>query len=190
MNRLWCVITVCLLCVIASPAVWAEDTPQAADTSMVHIKAISWEKLAACLPASLEGFETGEDDGGTMNMPNPEDPSHSLSYSVIEREYSNDDKSIHLEIMDSGLNQLLLAPFMMTMEFDGPDQTIKNAEFAGNPAKLVLNKEDGKVRTAQYLVLVADRLLMAAEGNENVSSDEIKAALEKVDFAKLAELVK
>ena len=190
MNKLWCVITGCVLCLIATPGVWAEDTPQAVDTSTVHVKAIPWEKLAACLPTSLEGLETGDDDGGTMNMPNPEDPSQSLSYSVIEREYSNDGKSIHLQIMDSGLNRLLLAPFMMTMEFDGPDQTIKNAEFAGNPAKLVLNKDDGTVRTAQYLVLVADRLLLAAEGNEHVSSDDLKAALEKVDFAKLTEMVK
>ncbi|MBU0983400.1 MAG: hypothetical protein KKA42_05990, partial [candidate division Zixibacteria bacterium] len=92
-------------------------------------------------------------------------------------------------IMDTGFSQFLLMPFvMMAMEYDGPDGSMKNAEVGGLQAKVVVEKEDGKVTETQVMVLVSERILVNGEGNEFATLDDVKAYVEKIDLKKLAAL--
>ena len=45
-------------------------------------------KLGTTLPKTLDGYEAGKLDGGTLTMPNMEKPGDMFSYSTVEREFT------------------------------------------------------------------------------------------------------
>lgn len=174
-----------LLCtlLIGASVLSADDTPE-------RVQAVSWEVLAKCLPDDVNGLEAGEIDGGTMSFMDPSNPTQPFSYSVVEKPYTSgkgdSEKKIVLQITDTGYNKLLAAPFFgMSMEYDGPDGSLVNAEVAGYPAKVILEKEDGEVTDVQYLVLVGDRFMVSAEGNDNVSQAEVEIVCAAIDYKAL-----
>ena len=177
-----------LVSLLALP-VLAADAQEEAEQVM-HAKAIDWNELTGCLPEKIANMETEEPDGGSMSMADPNSPGQQLSYSYAERTYTSGDKSITLRITDTGWSQFLTMPYMMAIEMDTPDASIKTVDVAGQPAKRIQSKEKGKVKSTQFLLLVSERVLVMAEGNEKAGSAEIEDLIKKIDFEKLTALAK
>lgn len=177
-----------LLCFLAFSAVADEDK------EIKHVKAVDWNELAKILPGGLFGMIVGDIDGGTFSIADPQNPGQQFSYSNVSREYTKgkdeSEKEIKITITDSGLNQFLLTPFLMTMEYDGPNGSLKSIEIKGQKAKLVTDKEKGVIESCNLMVLVAERFLVVFEGNENITIEEIQEAASKLDYEKLAGLAK
>jgi len=181
-----------LVSALVIPAFTLAEEPTNSETEPEAVKAIDWQKLAEFLPSEIEGMETGEIDGGTMNMGNPSNPSEQISYSMVELTYTSgegdDAKEITLRIMDTGFNQFLAAPFMMAFEYDSPDGAMKSTEVSGLPAKLILEKENNEVTNTQFMLLISERLMVNGEGNEATSTDEVESSLKMIDFEGLGKL--
>jgi hypothetical protein len=65
---------------------------------------VGFRDLQALFP-DLDGWEKGKPEGERMTQP--------VSFSQAEVRYTKGDSSISLKIVDSGFNQLRLAPFAM-----------------------------------------------------------------------------
>jgi len=177
-----------LLCFLSFSAIADEDK------EIKYVKAVDWNELAKILPGEMEGMQTGDLDGGTFSMADPQNPEQQFSYSNVSREYTqgedDSEKEIEISITDSGFNQFLLTPFLMTMEYDSPDGSMKSLEIKGQKAKMVIDKEKGVMESSNLMVLVAERFLVLVEGNENITMEEIKKAASMLDYEKLAGLIK
>ena len=177
-----------LLCFLAFSAVADEDK------EIKYVKAVDWNELAKILPGGLFGMIVGDIDGGTLTMADPKNPRQQFSYSNVSRKYTKgkdeNEKEIKITITDSGFNQLLLTPFLMSFEYDSPDGSMKSIEIKDQKAKLVTEKEKGVLESCNLMVLVAERFLVLFEGNENITVEEIKEAASKLDYEKLAGLAK
>ncbi|MDH4157786.1 MAG: hypothetical protein OEW00_10980 [candidate division Zixibacteria bacterium] len=183
-------LLLCLLLCLVAVTVTAEDEEQ-----VKAVKAVDWNELAKFLPEAIEGMRTGKLEGGSLSIPDPDNPQQPFSYSSVERRFkaetkADESKSITVRIWDSGFNQLLMAPFMMAFEFDGPDGSVKTIEIKKQKAKLITNKDEGVLESCQVIVLVAERILVSVEGDELTTVEEIILLAEKIDYDKLAALVK
>ena len=154
---------------------------------------VNWQAMGACLPEKVEGMKVSELDGQMLEMANPMNPSEKFFYSVAERTYTfqkDKDKEITLGVQDTHYNQMLLAPFTMAMTYDSPEGGIKTIEINEQPAKVFLEKDDGKITDIRCMMLVGERLLLGAEADGNVTEEEITDLMTKVDFKGLVKLVK
>jgi len=199
-------LSLVLVALCFSGLLWADDESESMpkfDPSMMaammqkshSVEAINWNTLSKCLPDELEGYKTGKLDGGTYNMDNPASPGQKFSYSNVERPFTvgtkdGDDKEIKISFMDSGLNQMLIAPFMMHMEFDSPDGSMKWTKINDRKSALMIDKDEGKIENIHILTILADRLIVMVEGNELTSVDEVTNIAKKIDYACLDKLLK
>ncbi|MBN2226686.1 MAG: hypothetical protein JW763_04925 [candidate division Zixibacteria bacterium] len=184
-----------ICCVLAMLALTLTIGAGAADDQPVvkNIKAVNWEELAGCLPDKVEGLHAGEIDGGTITMADPTNPQTQMSYSAANRTYykgKDEDDGITLTILDSNLYQFLLMPFMMAIEIDTPNGSVKSTKLGDFPSKVIIEKDDGEITGVTCLVLISERILVSAEGDDSVSQDDVESLIKKVDFEKLASLVK
>ncbi len=186
--------------------VWAGDDEEGIpqiDPSMMaammqqvkQVKAIDWNQLAGCLPEELAGYKTGKLDGGTMNMDSPTNPGQTFSHSTVERPFTKESKDgetkeIKVTIMDSGLNQMIMAPFLMHMEYDSPDGSMKWTKVKDKKAALMIDKDEGKIEGVHLFTIVADRLIVMVEGDEKASVDEITEIANSIDYDCLDNLLK
>lgn len=159
------------------------------------VKAIDWKELSKVLPEEIPGMKAGDVDGGTFTMSDPSSPGQEFSHSSVEREYTaelkdGEEKEIKISIMDSGLNQAMIAPFTMMMEYDSPDGSIKATTFKDYKGWQIVEKEKGEIESTQIVLLISDRVLVSLQGNEHVTMEELTKVAEKIDFDKLAELAK
>jgi hypothetical protein len=183
-------LSLCLILCLVAMAATAED-----EKPVKAVKAVDWNELAKFLPETIEGMEAGKLDGGSLSIADPKDPQQPFSYSSVERRFKTEakagkSKTISIRIWDSGFNQLLMAPFMMAFEFDGPDGSVKTVDIKKQKAKLITDKDEGVLESCQVVVLVADRILVSVEGNELTTVEEITLLAEKIDYDKLAALAK
>ncbi len=186
-KRMFGMLAVLILALTLSAGA-ADDKPV-----LKNIKAVNWEELAGCLPDKVEGMNVGKVDGGTINMTDPTNPQNQMSYSAANRTYSkgkDEKKSVTLTILDSNLYQFLLMPFMMAIEMDTPTGSVKSTKIGDIPAKVIIKKDEGEITGVSYLILISERILVSAEGDGNFSQDEVESLVKKVDFEKLAALVK
>ncbi len=176
-----------VLLVFLALGAYAEEEQKDLAKELQAVKAVDWNELAKLLPEKVEGMEVSELDGGSMTMADPTNPGNQFSYSSASRAYtSKDKKEIRLHILDTGFNQLLMTPFMMQMEYDSPEGTVKSAEIQGFPSKLIYQKDEGKITGVQVISLVAKRILVTGEGDETVTEEDIQKLIKMIDYKKLA----
>lgn len=173
----------------------AEEAKPTTEAKLTTVKVIDWKDLSKLLPEEIKGMEAGDLEGGTFTMADPTDTDRQLGYSSVERQFiaetkKGEDKEIAIRIMDSGLNQMMIAPFTMMMEYDSPDGSMKTTEIKGHKAWTVVQKDKGEVEGNQVVVLVGGRIMVMVEGNEQTTLDEIAKLAESIDYDKLAKLVK
>ncbi len=156
-------------------------------------KAINWKELAKFLPEEIKGMKAGDLDGGTFTMADPSNPDQQFSYSTVERDFTTEtkegnDKEIDISIMDSGLNQMMMMPYTMMMEYDTPDGSMKTTEIKGHKAMLIVESDEGKLESHQIIMPIGNRLLVSVQGNELTTLDEITKLAESIDYDKLVKL--
>ena len=159
------------------------------DKNAAKYESVNWKPLSKILPESIDGMESSEIEGGTFKTADPSSPSGQYSYSSVSRTYKSDAKQIKITIMDSGYNQMLLAPFMMAYEYDGPQGYMKSTEVDGHNAKEMVELKGDEVKSAQLMVAVKDRVLLMFEAKKGATMDDLKAQSSKIDYAKIESLI-
>jgi hypothetical protein len=141
---------------------------------------VDFEVLKALLP-ELSGWERSDVSGQQVTTV--------VSVSTAEARYERGDGSMTLEIVDTSLSQVFLAPFMMVarsgFEERSDDGYTRATTLAGYPGF-----ETWEIGTAhaEVAVLVADRFLVKAEGTGLEDPGPARALVEAVDLSTLATL--
>jgi hypothetical protein len=129
----------------------------------------------------IEGWEQQKPTGERMTSP--------VGFSQAEGRYTKGEASIEVKIIDSGLNQLLLAPYAMFLasgyERETSDGHEKSTTVNGHPGweKWNSDSKDGEVNA-----LVAKRFLVTISGS---AIDDVKVlhdVANRIDMGKLGGL--
>jgi X-X-X-Leu-X-X-Gly heptad repeat protein len=143
-------------------------------------KAVDYEQLKNLLP-DVDGWTRSDAKGEQLSMP--------VSYSRGEARYQKDESRISLEITDSAMNQLLLAPFSMFLSSgysERSDDGFKRAaKVGGMPG---LEEWNANSKHAEVTAVVGNRFIVAAKGDDVPSLDPVRKVVESVNFSKLAAL--
>jgi len=149
--------------------------------AQTQLKIVDSEELKALLP-DVAGYERRKPKSEQMSM-------GAASFSHVETHYEREDLTITLEIQDTGLSQVLLAPLSI---FTAPgfaersdDGYSKSTTIAGFPGFEKWKKEG---KHAEITVIVANRFVVTGKGSEVDSPDVVRKIVEAVNFAKLASL--
>jgi hypothetical protein len=139
---------------------------------------VDFEVLEALLP-DVPGWTKGTPKGEQMNQP--------VKYSRARVQYDKGDASIDLEISDSALNQLLLAPMSMFLASGFSERSSegfkRSAQVGGYPG---FEEWRNAGKDGEVTVVVANRFIVKADGTNVASLDEVKGVVTAVNLAKLA----
>jgi X-X-X-Leu-X-X-Gly heptad repeat protein len=141
-------------------------------------KAVDFELLVAELP-TLDGWTRSEPRGEQRDAP--------LATSRAEAVYRKDDSRIEVEIVDTALNQLVLAPISMftAMGFSerSSDGFKRSTKIGTYPAF-----EEWNIRSkrGEVTAIVGNRYIVTAKGDDVADLDPVKKAVEAVNLSKLA----
>ena len=139
---------------------------------------VDYEVLKTMVP-EISGWTRGEVRGEQISM--------GAKVSKASARYEKGDASFTLEITDSSFNQLFLMPLTMFMaagyEERSDDGYTRSLTLAGSPGFEKWRKQgnDGEVT-----VVVANRFVVNADGNNVENIDVLKKAVQAVDLGKLA----
>lgn len=138
---------------------------------------VSFKDLQAAFP-DLPGWEKGKMKGEKMTSPVP--------YSQAEVSYTNGDARITAKLVDSGFNQLLIAPMTMMMKAGFEKETDegyeRSAKIAGLPGweKYNTNSKSGEVNA-----IVGNRFILTVEGENVPDTKVLQQVAEKANLSKL-----
>lgn len=141
---------------------------------------VKFQDLIALLP-QLDGWEQEQPRGERMTSPFPT--------ANAKATYTKGDSRIDVEVVDSGFNQLLLAPAMMFLQSGYSVENTSGYEKAttvnGQPG---WEKWDSDSKSGEVNALVAKRFLVTIEGDNITDTKVLQDAASKMDFGKLAAL--
>lgn len=139
---------------------------------------VSFRDLQTVLP-SVAGWEMGKPKGEKMTSPVP--------FSKSEASYERDDARVQVEIMDSGFNQMLIAPAMMMLAAGYERETDsgyeKGTKVGAYPA---FERWDSDGRNGELNVVVNKRFIVKVEGNNIADPKVLREFAQAADLAKLA----
>lgn len=141
------------------------------------VQPVSFRDLQTVFP-EVGGWEREKPTGQRMNMPVP--------FSEAEIEYRKDDARIELKIMDSGLNQILIAPFSAFLQA-GYEQETENGYQKSLTVKGYPGWEefDTDSNHGQLNALVGKRFIVSIEGNGIKDTKLLHEFAGKLDLKKL-----
>lgn len=143
-------------------------------------KSVDYEALKALVP-ELDGWTRSDLRGEQTNM--------GVSISRAEARYRKDNASMELEITDTALSQLLLAPmsvFLASGYSERSDEGFKRAvKVGGQPGMEEWNTDS---KRGEVTAVVASRFIVKATGHDVADLAAVRKAVESVDFSKLANL--
>jgi len=146
-----------------------------------QVKLIDSDDLKALLP-DVAGYERKNTKGEQMSM-------GVASFSHVETHYEKGDSIVTLEIQDTALSQVLLAPLSVFMASGfaekSDDGYKKSTTIAGSPGFEQWEKEG---KHAEITAIVASRFVVTGKGSEVDSPDVVRKIVESVNFAKLASM--
>ncbi len=145
---------------------------------------VDFRELKAMLPEKLLGLERTETSGeksGAMGF--------TISNAKAEYENKDDNSSIHIEIMDTGgiagvATMALAAWTMADIDKETSNGYEKTTEIDGHKAYEKYNNQD---KSGELNVMVARRFIINVNVN-NLSSDQMKDIISKLDIDKLEDL--
>lgn len=127
----------------------------------------------------LKGWEKGKPTGERMTAP--------VAFSEASVTYRQGDASIDAKIVDSGFNQILMAPFTMFLSAgyeketeDGYEKSVKVGEHPG------WEKWNSQGKDGELNAVVAKRFLLTLEGNGIDSTKVLYDLAQATDLVKLA----
>jgi hypothetical protein len=145
-----------------------------------NAKAVDFEVLKGLLP-DVGGWARSGEQGQQLSMP--------VAYSHAEAQYLKDNARVHLEINDTALSQVLLAPmsiFLASGYSERSDDGFKRAaKVGGQPG---MEDWEAKSKHAEVTALVGNRFVVSGKGDDVDSVDTVRKVVESVDFGKLAAL--
>jgi hypothetical protein len=143
-------------------------------------KAVDSDELKALLP-DISGWTKSDVKGEMVSM--------GISQSNARATYTKGDSTIELEITDSTMNQLILAPLAMFMasgfEEKSDDGYKKATPVGGFPGFEEWEKES---KHGQATAVVANRFIVTANSHGVDSPDMARKAVEAVNLSKLSGL--
>ena len=129
----------------------------------------------------LKGWEKGKPTGERMTAP--------VAFSEASVTYRQGDASIDAKIIDSGFNQILMAPFAMFLSAgyeketqDGYEKSVKVGEHPG------WEKWNTEGKDGELNAVISKRFLLTLEGNGIESTKVLYDLAQATDLAKLASL--
>jgi hypothetical protein len=144
------------------------------------VPAVDFEKLVALVP-ELSGWTRTEPKGSQVSV--------GISVSKAEAEYSKGDANIRLEITDTSLSQMILAPLSMMLVTNYSERSSngykKYAALGGNPG---FETWENDSKNGEVTVVVANRFLVQARGSNVDKIDVVRSLVQAVDLGKLAAL--
>lgn len=143
-------------------------------------KPVEYEALKDLLP-QISGWTQSNARGEQISMP--------MSYSKAEARYAKDDSRVELEIVDSALSQMLLAPMTMFLASgysERSDDGFKRSTKVGSYPAFEEWRTESK--RGEVTALVNNRFIVTAKGNNVTDMDVVRHVVESVDLGKLAAL--
>jgi hypothetical protein len=161
-----------------APSPSATATPQPTRTPVVA--PVAFERLVGLIP---------ELSGWTRTPPHGLSSTAGIPLSEATAEYTRADSTIKLEIMDSGYNDLILAPLSTML---GPTYSERSPEgmreykaVAGSPG---FESWRNDVSEGDVTVVVAGRYVITARGLKVPDLEPVRALVRAIDLAALAAL--
>jgi hypothetical protein len=142
-------------------------------------KPVAFEELQALLP-DIGGWTKSDVHG-------EQQAAMGMAQSNAKAKYTKGESTIELEIMDSTMNQLILAPmamFLATGYEEKTDDGYKKAvQISGFPG---FEEWEKGARHGQATVVIANRFIVAADTHTVDSPEVARKAVESVNLSKLA----
>ena len=161
-----------------TPGLKGRPTPDPKAQPAPLVTPVNFERLSALLP---------EFPGWTRGLVRGENVSVGTEIAKAEAQYQQGDRVMDLEIIDSGMNPIVLMPQTMFM---GPNYSERFPEgyrkavtVAGFPA---YETWDGEWQRAEVAVLVAKRFIVQATGQGVDNADVVRALVTAVNLSSLA----
>jgi Ni/Co efflux regulator RcnB len=143
-------------------------------------KPVDFEQLKGVLP-EVNGWTRTNPRGEQVNMP--------VAISRAEARYTKDNSRVELEIVDTALSQLLLAPVSMFLGSgysERSDDGFKRAaKVGGQPGFEEWNNDD---KRGEVTAVIANRFIVKGTGHQVESLDTVRGVVEAVDLGKLGSL--
>jgi hypothetical protein len=143
-------------------------------------KPVDFEQLKGALP-EVSGWTRTNPRGEQVNMP--------VAISRAEARYTKDKSRVELEIVDTALSQLLLAPVSMFLGSGyserSDDGFKRSAKVAGQPGFEEWNNDN---KRGEVTAVVANRFIVKGTGHDVDNLETVKSVVEAVDLGKLAAL--
>jgi hypothetical protein len=151
------------------------------DPNAKPVDPVSFRDLMAVFPENLSGWERSKPTGERMSSP--------VNYSEANVRYTKGESSLELKITDSGLNQMLIAPFAMFLTSgyeketeSGYEKSVKVGEYPG------WEKWNSAGKDGELNAIVNKRFMVQVEGR-NIDDPKIMHDLvAATDLRKLAGL--
>lgn len=144
------------------------------------VSPVAFQALQTQLP-TVPGWEMGEPDGQRMTMPMP--------FSQIEADYRKGDANVEVTIVDTGMAQLLVAPWSMMLAAgysrESSDGYEKATTIGGNPA---VEKWNTRSNRGELNILVGKRFMVTVEGRHLSNIQDLNAFTSAMDFGAIAAL--
>jgi len=173
MNLKKAFVLVLLFCFCASLSVTANDEKEP----------INWRRFKPFCPTIQGWNKTGDFKGATMLS--------TINMSQGSQDYVAGKKKLTILFVDSVGDLMILAPIksMLDLEVDTSTHYQKKITVEGYPGVVIY---DFTNKTAEIIVLIASRIYIQISGKniEEQAVDGLKAILELIDIAGIAELEK
>ncbi|MDB5429065.1 MAG: hypothetical protein JWP35_181 [Caulobacter sp.] len=145
-----------------------------------EIKVVAPEALQAVMPGDVNGFTRGE-------VSTQSSGAGGFNVSSAEATYTRGDSNFRLTVSDMGAAGAM-GGLAAAMSFEHTERHGASYEKVGKvDGRTVMEKYDADNKHAEYSVLAGDHMMIAAEG-DNVSVDDLKAAISAVDPGRVADL--
>jgi hypothetical protein len=143
-------------------------------------KPVDFEQLKAVLP-EVSGWTRTDVRGEQVNMP--------IAISRAEARYQKDNGNIELEITDTALSQLLLAPLSMFLasgyEERSDDGHKRAVKVGGQPG---MEEWNARSKRGEVTAVVGNRFIVKATGRDVADLAAVRQVVELVGFNRLAAL--
>jgi len=143
-------------------------------------KPVDFEQLKSAMP-EVGGWTRTNPRGEQVNMP--------VAISRAEARYTKDNSRVELEIVDTALSQLLLAPVSMFLGSGyserSDDGFKRSAKVGGQPGFEEWNSQD---KRGEVTAVVGNRFIVKGTGHQVENLETVRGVVEAVDLGKLAAL--
>jgi hypothetical protein len=150
-------------------------------TTQASAPLVPFERLQALLPA-VDGWAQSDARGEQQSM-------GAMSVSKAEAVYRQGDSRIDLEITDTALSQLLLAPMSMFLASGYSERSSEGfkraAKIGASPGFEEWNSE---ARDGEVTAVVGNRFIVTARGRDVAGIEAVRGVVEAVDLDTLAGL--